>query len=334
MERCERLGPWIRRFLLEYLILDRNLSVNTQRSYRDTLALLLPYLGKHAKKTLDNLEILDLSADHLRGFLNHLEQQRNVGVSTRNHRLAVVRSLARFVAERSPEHVAWYGQLRTIPIKQAHRDIISYLEKDEIEALLAVPNRDTYVGARNYALLLFLYNSGARVSEAAHLCIADLNLPLRGGDTASVRIMGKGGKARSCPLWKHTATEITNLISRREPQDHVFLSARGAPLTRFGIYRMLKLYAAAASKQVPSLRNKRISPHTLRHSTATHLLRAGVDINTIRAWLGHVSLETTQIYAEIDLEMKARALEKCDAGTDRSPTVDSGISLMDFLRNI
>ena len=176
MDKHEQLGPWIRRFLLEHLIKDRNLSPNTQRSYRDTLTMLLPFIAAQVHKPLDRLEVADLSAGHTRLFLAHLEQTRRVSAGTRNQRLAAIHSLARFIAECSPQHVAWYGEVRNVRFKKTIRGLIHYLDKPEVEALLAVPDCTTSVGHRNYVLLLFLYNSGARASEAANLCIADLDL--------------------------------------------------------------------------------------------------------------------------------------------------------------
>ena len=330
MEKHELLGPWIRRFLLEYLVQERNLSPNTQHSYRDALRMFLPFIAMRAGKELDRLQVEDMSADAVRSFLKHIEEQRKVSIQTRNQRLAAIHSLARFIAELSPQHVAWYGGIRTVPFKRASRGLVPYLEKAEVDAILDVPDRSTSSGHRNYVLLLFLYNSGTRASEAAGLSIADLDL----GPSPSVRIKGKGGKVRRCPLWKKTAEELTRLIAGRPEKDGVFLNRHGEPLTRFGLYALVRECVAQAGKRVPSLLSKRVSPHTLRHTTATHLLRAGVDINTIRSWLGHVSLDTTQVYAEVDLEMKARALQKCDIG-DRKPTLVAGHrGLMAFLTKI
>jgi len=332
MDKHEQLGPWIRRFLLEHLIRDRNLSPNTQRSYRDTLAMLVPFIAAQVHKPLDRLEVADLSAAHVRLFLAHLEQTRRVTVATRNQRLSAIHSLARFIAECSPQHVAWYGELRNVRFKKTMRGLVPYLDKPEVEALLAVPDCATSLGRRNYVLLLFLYNSGARASEAANLCIADLDLDTGLHPRASVRILGKGRKIRRCPLWEKTALQLTQVVQGRTPTERVFLNRRREPLTRFGIYAVIRMCVARASRSTPSLLSKRVSPHTLRHSTATHLLRAGVDINTIRSWLGHVSLDTTQVYAEIDLEMKARALEKCTTADVKKPTVALDGALMAFLR--
>lgn len=332
MGNRELLGPWIRRFLLEHIVGERNLSPNTQRSYRDTLTMLLPFVASRAKKPLDRLLVIDISADNVRAFLAHLEEKRNASVSTRNQRLAAIHALGHFIAEHSPQHVAWAGEVRTVPFKKTLRKLIAYLDKPEVEALLSVPDRSTIQGQRNYALLLFLYNSGARASEAANLRIADLELNVQKPLAASVLIHGKGGKTRRCPLWQKTALELLTLVQGRVPTAPVFLNRRKESLTRFGVYAMVKTCVRRAGENLPTLLSKQISPHTLRHSTATHLLRAGVDLNTIRAWLGHVSLNTTQVYAEIDLEMKARALEKCNAADIKSPPIAVNTELMAFLR--
>ena len=187
---------------------------------------------------------------------------------------------------------------------------MTYLEKPEIDALLAAPDQSTPLGRRDHALLVFLYNTGARADEAAQITVADLELS--DGGYASVRIRGKGNKVRHCPLWARTVTELRLLIGGRTGLERVFLNRCGHPLTRFGIHTVVTRHVRRVTTQVPSLAAKQVSPHAIRHTTATHLLRAGVDINTIRAWLGHVSLTTTNIYAEIDLEMKAKALALCE----------------------
>jgi integrase/recombinase XerD len=181
-----------------------------------------------------------------------------------------------------------------------------------------------------------LYNTGARADEVAHVRIVDLDLgatPDR--DRSSVLIHGKGNKSRRCPLWARTAKELLPLIINRGPAEHAFLNRRGQPLTRFGIHALVERYAALVAGKLPAVAKKRASPHTIRHTTATHLLRAGVDINTIRAWLGHVSLATTNVYAEVDLEMKAKALANCEV-KDETPKKpwreDQG--LMEFLEKL
>lgn len=328
------LGPWVRRFLLEYLVTERNLARNTQQSYRDTLCLLLPFAAKSARKEIDQLTVIDLSADLVRLFLQNLEQVRKCGAATRNQRLAAIHSLSRYIGLHSPEHVAWCGQIRAIPPKRAPRSCITYLEKTEMDALLDAPDKSTQQGCRDYALLLFLYNTGARADEAAQATIGDLTLAKANSKEHSlVQVHGKGGKLRRCPLWPQTVAELAPLIGSRSNTGHVFLNRRGEPITRFGIHTMVERYVQKVLPLKPSLKNKRVSPHTIRHTTGTHLLRAGVDINTIRAWLGHVSLNTTNIYAEVDLEMKAKALATCEIKNEKEQKhwrEDPG--LLQFLR--
>jgi integrase/recombinase XerD len=306
------LGPWLRRFLLEH-VGERNLSPNTQKSYRDMLTQLLPFVAAATKKPIDRLVVSDLSAERIRLFLNHLERTRGCGASTRNQRLAGIHALARFVGTHSPEHVAWCSQIRLIPFKKCLQPAITCLERTEMQTLLGVPERSTSQGQREHALLLFLYNSGARASEAAQLTIRDVDWHAR-----SVQILGKGGKLRTCPLWHVTLEALRGIIAERAPIQRMFLNRVGQPMTRSGIYALVKRCAARAAAESPSLRAKMVSPHVIRHSTASHLLRAGVDINTIRGWLGHVSLNTTNIYAEIDLETKAKALAACAVSDTRA----------------
>jgi integrase/recombinase XerD len=311
MPKSVLLGPWVKRFLLEHLISERNLSTNTQRSYRDTLALLLPYAAAQQKTPVDRLEVFALSSDVLRGFLDHIEVVRKCSIRTRSQRLAAVHAMARFIAERSPEHIAWCSEIRTIPFKRFTRNELTYLDKPEMDALLAAPDRRTQQGLRDHALLLFLYNSGARVSEAASLQIGDLNL--RANQIGDVQLRGKGRKMRRCPLWPATVNVLLALIRGRSPDQAVFLNRFGHSITRHGIHSMLRDHLRAASASHPSLLRRSISPHTIRHTTAAHLFRSGVDINTIRAWLGHVSIDTTNVYAEVDLQRKAEVLAHSNA---------------------
>lgn len=326
------LAPWVKRFLLEHLVAERNLARNTQVSYRDSLALLLPFVSDKQQIDVDRLQIEDVSADLVRAFLTHLEHERGCAVLTRNQRLAAIHSLARFIGRRSPEHAAWCSEVRSVPFKRAAKAVIGYLDKHEVEALLRAPDRRTVLGARDHALLLFLYNSGARADEAAALRVGSLQL----GTSASVRILGKGNKWRVCPLWLKTVDALRPLATTRKPEDPVFRGRTGESMTRFGVHRVVTTCAAHAAEQVESMRAKRISPHMIRHTTAVHLLRAGVDINTIRAWLGHVSLDTTHIYAEVDLEMKAKALACVDiGGLPAAPRRRASVpSVMAFMRQL
>lgn len=328
------LGPFVRRFLLEEVVADRNLTLNTQRSYRDSIRLLLRFLHEHHAIEPTRVTVEQITAAVARTFLAHLEDQRGNSVSTRNQRLAAIHSLFRFVARQVPELVDHAAQIHAIPLRRSAAPTMAYLEKLEIDALLAVPDRRRPQGQRDYALLLFLYNTGARATETAELAVGAVAL-----DAApSVRFLGKGRKTRTCPLWPHTTKTLRHLLGARldGPRDEpVFRNVRGEPVTRFGIHDLIARTVRKAAETTPSLRAKRVSPHTLRHTTAVHLLRAGVDINTIRAWLGHVSLETTNRYAEVDLETKAKALETCAVtNSDRTPAWRKDKDLMAFLSSL
>jgi integrase/recombinase XerD len=329
------VGFWVRRFLSEHLMHERGVSRNTQQSYRDTFCLFLPFVATQLKTAVDRLVIDDLSPKVVVDFLAHLEQVRSCSVPTRNQRLATLHAFARFTGEGSPEHVEWCAQIRRVPFKRAWRSPVPYMEKDEIDELLRAPDRASEHGQRDYVLLLFLYNSGARATEAAQVLIDDLTWDATG--TGSVKIRGKGRKIRFCPLWKKTMAELRPLIRGRDASDPLFLNRYGDSITRFGVHALVTRHAETAARRVPSLKTKRISPHTIRHTTATHLLRAGVDLNTIRAWLGHVSLDTTNIYAETDLAIKAKALAACDPGGGHRKIKKrwrDDPSLMDFLRKL
>lgn len=336
MHNTTLLGSWIRRFLLEYLIDERNLARNTQQGYRDTLRQLIPFVSAQLHKPVDRLAVIDVSAQLVRDFLLQVETVRGCGISTRNQRLACIHALARFVGGHSPEHIDWCTQLCCVPFKKTTKASVPYLDKPEIDALLAGPDRCTAQGRRDYALLLFLYNSGARADEAAHLTVSDVDFY-----SNSVSIVGKGRKKRLCPLWPTTISELATLVTQRAQHEHLFINRCGRPITRFGIHTLVERYAIKVKADMPSLAAKRVSPHSIRHSTATHLLRAGVDINTVRAWLGHVCLghvclDTTDIYAEIDLEGKAQALAKCEIVGKKSAKRrwDNDPDLMAFLHSL
>ena len=260
------LGPWIRRFLLEHLVGECNLARNTRLSYRDALSLLLPFVSRNLHKEIDRLTIDDLSADQVRAFLTDLETGRHCSIATRNQRLAAIHALARFIGEHSPEHIAWCAQVRCVPFKKTARASIGYLDKPEMDTLLAAPNRRSPQGQRDYVLLLFLYNSGARASEAAMLRIQDLNLA-----SSSVRIIGKGGKQRECPLWPHTVEALIPLVGQRASTERLFLNRYGAPVTRFGIHTLVERHGMTAKERTPSMKSKRVSPHTIRHYVSRRL---------------------------------------------------------------
>jgi len=329
------LAPWIKRFLLEYLPADRNFSDNTQQSYRDALRLLLVFASRTLRRKPDDLRVEDLGADLVRQFLRHIEEKRKCSVSSRNHRLAAVRSLATYIGERSPEFLSWCAQLRSIPFKRSGHRPVGYLEKDEIDALIAAPDCSRRLGCRDHALLLFLYNTGARANEVAQLTVGDLRLQaLQEKSQSFAQLHGKGNKVRLCPLWASTATVLKELIKGRSEEERVFLGRSGQAMTRFGVHDVVTRYARVTIGSRSGFQRKQVGPHIIRHTTATHLLRAGVDINTIRAWLGHVSIDTTNIYAESDLQMKAKALGMCESTLSRRKRWRDNPDLLQFLAQL
>lgn len=325
------LGPWLRRFLCEFIVTERSLARNTRRSYRDTFSLLLPFVSRKLRKPVDRLAVRDLTSRLLLQFLTHLEDDRGCSARTRNQRLAAIRAFARFIGSRDPAHVEWCGHVRAIESKKSMPPPVGWLTRAEMEAMLAVPDRKTRRGRGEYALLLFLYNTGARVSEATQLRVRDLQIGSGNGGHDLAALHGKGGKTRQCPLWPETERVLAHQVFGRSVDDVVFVSRLGTPFTRFGVYRLIERCAA----QVPELTDRTVTPHVIRHTTACHLVLAGVDINTIRAWLGHVSISTTNIYAEIDLTLKANAVALCEVGQTR-PTCSwkEDKDLMSFLKSL
>ncbi len=331
MSERESLGPWLRRFLVEYIVTERNLARNTRTSYRDTISLLLPFVGGKLRKPVDRLAVRDLTSGLVLKFLTHLEDDRDCSVRTRNQRLAAIRAFARFVGSRDPAHVEWCGHIRAIASKKSMSPPVGWLTRAEMEAMLAVPDRKTSRGRREYALLLFLYNTGARVSEATQLKVRDLKFGRTNGGHDLATLHGKGGKMRQCPLWPETERALAKEVLDREAEAPVFVSRLGTQFTRFGVYRLIERCAA----RVPELAGRTITPHVIRHTTACHLVLASVDINTIRAWLGHVSISTTNIYAEIDLTLKANAVALCEVGQQRpGRSWKEDKDLMAFLKSL
>ena len=319
MSEIRTLSPWLERFLTEHIVTERNLARNTQKSYRDTFALLLPFLSSKLRKSVDRLAVRDLTSKRVLQFLTYLEENRGCSVQTRNQRLTALRAFARFVGSRDPAYVGWCGHIRAISSKKAMPQPIGWLTKTEMDAVLDVPDRKTPRGRNEYALLLFLYNTGARVSETTGLRVRDLQVGHRHGGHALVTLHGKGGKIRQCPLWTETDRELAMIVDGRAANDAVFLSRYGRPFTRFGIYRLVERCAA----RVPALVGNYLS-FALNLSKQTRPLHGG-----------HASLNTTNIYAEIDLEMKAKALALCDAAepeTRRAWKEKKG--LMAFLKSL
>lgn len=303
------LGRSIVRFFQVYLTTLRGMSAHTIRSYRDALVLYLRFAAAHHKRPIDRLDFEDVSADSVCLFLASLETERGNSISTRNNRLAALHTFARFSIGEQPERMEELQRILSIPFKRAdRRGPVDYLEEAEVEALLALRQGATAEEHRDHTLFALMFNTGARVQEVLDLTVGDVRLD----SPYQVRLHGKGGKIRCCPIWARTAKQLKKLIERlipaAEPASPVFFNRRGEKLTRFGVRYLLQRRIDVCAESIPSLREKKIHPHSLRHTTAIHLLRAGVDFATVSQWLGHVSLDTTMEYARTDIDTKRQAL--------------------------
>ncbi len=313
------LASALRAFFGEHLPTIRGVSPHTIRSYRDSVALLLRFLASTTKRPVVALDVPDLTVEHIVAFPQHLEQQRHVTATTRNVRLAAIHSFARFLAAQEPSALDQAQRLLGIPFKRARSRPIAYLEHEEIAAVLATIDRSTRAGRRDYALVATMFNTGARVQEVLDLRASDLQLT----KPYQLRLVGKGRKVRWCPLWPQT-TQLLRAWCVERPLDlrseaPVFVNQRGLPLSRFGVRFILAKHVRQAAQHQPGLATKKLHPHSLRHSTAVHLLKSGVDLPTIAHWLGHASVNTTNRYVTVDLELKRKALARAKPlGTSRS----------------
>jgi site-specific recombinase XerD len=307
------LAPLLKRFFSHYLPVQKGLSVNTVQAYRDAVKLLLCYAADTLGKSVDELFVEDSSEPLMLAFLEQIEQCRSCSARTRNARLAAIRSLFAFIAREEPLLLMLCQQIRTIPLKRTEHKIVAYLEEKEMQAVFNAIDINSRTGIRDRALLLLLYNTGARVSEIVNLELGDLRLD----DATQVKLLGKGRKERACPLWPETVAALKAYLKQREPREptvqRVFLNANGVPITRFGIRHITRTHGAQIQAQQPSINTKAVNPHTIRHTTAMHLLRAGNDINMVSYWLGHADINTTHIYVEIDMNMKRDMIAKANA---------------------
>jgi len=301
----------LRSFFEDYLAAQRDVSPNTIYAYRDACKLFLRFAARHCGRQVIRLQLADLGADTVLAFLTHLESERNNSAATRNCRLVAIHRFFAYVAEQDPRHAELCRRVLDIPLKKTTSNSMTYLDRDEVKTLLAVPSSRHRLGLRDRALLTLLYNSGARATEVAQLDIKDLRLET----PTQVRLLGKGRKERICPLWQETANALQAYLRQRadgtQADAPLFLNAHGKRITRFGVGTIVKRNVAVAATTLESLAVKPVSPHTLRHTTALHLLQSGVELNVIKSWLGHVSITTTSEYIEIDMAMKRKAIERC-----------------------
>lgn len=301
------LAPSLEAFFTERLQHQRRASPHTLASYRDTFRLLLRFAQQRLGRQPSDLLITDLDAAFIGSFLHHLEHDRGNTARSRNARLSAIRSFFRFLALREPAHSDLIRRVLAMPQQRFDRDLVSFLTRPEIEALLAAPDKATRLGRRDHAMLVLAVQTGLRVSEIASIRVDDLIFV-----GAHVRCRGKGRKERCTPLTASTASVVRAWVAemRAAPSDLLFPSPRGTPLSRDAIERLVAKHAAVAAQNCPSLARKHVTPHTLRHSTAVGLLQSGVDRAVIALWLGHESVETTQMYLDADLAMKERALAR------------------------
>ncbi|MGA2015053.1 MAG: tyrosine-type recombinase/integrase [Solirubrobacteraceae bacterium] len=295
-------------FFCERLIAQRNSSPQTIAAYRDTLRLLLRFAQQQTGKPPYRLDFDDLDAQLIGAFLTHLETERGNSPRTRNARLGAIHSLYRFAALRHPEHAATIARVMAIPTKRYQRNVVAYLELDEIKALLAAPDRTTWLGRRDHALLLTAIKTGLRVSELTALRVADANL----GRGAHVRVIGKGRKERIATLTTETVAILRAWLKERQgqPEEPLFPTRQGRPLTRHAVGKLVTKHATAAATSCTSLQRKRVTPHALRHTNAMLLRAKDVDIATIALWLGHESAQTTRIYEHADPKLKEQAIAR------------------------
>jgi site-specific recombinase XerD len=316
-------------FFHRRLLRERAASAQTIASYRDTFTLLLRFLERRTGRSPSALTLEDLDAPMVLAFLDHLEQARGNSARTRNLRLTAVRSFLRYASLCDPTSLPLAERVLAIPTKRFDQPVLGFLSREEVEALLAAPDRATFSGQRDAVLFTTLYNTGARVSELTGLNVGDVLLERQW----ALRLHGKGRKERVVPLWKSTRARLREWLPRIDPAPHspVFPNRAGQRLSRSGVEHRLRRALQTAARTCPSLATRRISPHTFRHTTAMHLLQSGVDLSVIALWLGHEDISTTHHYLEADLAMKEAALSQLQDPAPRPLRFRADDRLLAFL---
>jgi site-specific recombinase XerD len=320
-------------FFQGWLVGQCNASYHTVCAYRDAWRQLLQFLAQRRGKPVAALDLPDITAAEVIAFLRALEEERRVSIRTRNCRLAAIRSFFSFVASHEPAAAAQCAAILGIPLKRGPRAALSYLDVDEVKAIIDQPDRETLAGQRDHALLALLYSTGGRIQEILALRPRDVRFER----PPQVRLYGKGRKERTCPLMPEMATLLSELLRRdpRETDEPIFRNRFGQPLGASGVRFVLRRYVRAAAGQVHGLAGKHVTPHTFRHTCAVHLVASGVDSTVIQGWLGHASLDTTNHYAQADVETKRRALELLPAVPKRkAPRWRRDESLLGWLESL
>jgi site-specific recombinase XerD len=319
-------------FFCVRLVQQQDASARTVAAYRDTFRLLLGYFEHIHNKRPTALAMTDLDAPAITAFLDHLEKERHNGVRTRNARFAAIRSFLKYAASRDPASLPIVQRVLAIPMKRFTRPLMTSLSREEMTAVLEAPDGSTWSGQRDRALFAVMYNTGARISEIIAVRRADVSLEV----ARSIRLMGKGRKGRTVPLWTSTAEHLRAWAARLNPgaESYLFPNRSGGPLSRSGVEKRLKEAVGVASGRCPSLQGKKVSPHTLRHTTAMHLLQSGVDITVIALWLGHEGTEATHQYVEANLAMKDQALAKLEEIPMKQVRYRAEDDLLQFLEGL
>jgi site-specific recombinase XerD len=322
----------LERFFTQRLMQQREASAHTIASYRDTFRLLLKFVQKRLCKAPSTLSLEDIDARIVVDFLAELEKVRKVTARTRNLRLTAIHSFFRYVAFEAPAHAAQIQRVLAIPPKRFARKLVPFLNRPEVDALLAAPDQRTWSGRRDHALILLAVQTGLRLSELTGLRREDLHLETG----AHVRVIGKGRKERCTPLSKNTRSVLVAWLKEppKQPQQPVFPNARGARLSAHGVHYLVAKHVATATRTCPSLGSKRVSPHVLRHAAAMDLLQQGIDRSVIALWLGHESVETTQMYLDADLELKQRVLDAIVPPNGKPGRYRPGDKLLAFLNSL
>jgi len=324
------IGPTLESYFASRLVSQRQASPRTISAYRDMWKLLLQFACQRCRRTASTLDFADIDATVIVAFLTYLEEKRGNSVRTRNARLAAIHSFFRYSALVHPEHAGLIQRVLAIPAKRCDRADISFLNRDEIDALLAAPDRTTWIGRRDHALLLLAVQTGLRVSELTGLNLGALEL---GAAPPYVRCYGKGRKNRATPVTSQAVAVLKVWLQERAgaADDPLFPSRRGDRLSRDAVEFLLAKYITSAKEACPSLRSKNVTAHVLRHTAAMLLRQAGVDTTAIALWLGHESLKSTQIYLHADLALKQQALDRTAPVHTRPGRYRAPDSLLAFL---
>jgi integrase/recombinase XerD len=327
------LAPTLESFFSERLMTQRQASPHTIAGYRDTMRLLLRFASEQTGKPPSKLDVSDLDVRLISTFLDHLEQERHNTASTRNARLTAIRSLFRYAAFKHPEHAELIGRVLALPAKRFDRALVTFLTKDEVEALLAAPNRSTWTGRRDHALLLTAIQTGLRVAELTGLRCQDMHT---GEEIAYLYCLGKNRKQRTVPLIPRTVKTLTVWLKERQgmPEDPLFPTVRGGQLSRDAVAWLIAKHASTAAERRPTLRNKRVTAHVLRHTTAMTLLQSDISTTVIALWLGHEQESTTRGYLHGDLRLKQRAIDRTAPPDTRPGRYRATDSLLAFLDNL